>query len=53
MNIVERIKGDLLSVSAVIVTILHIFMIVGGVVCCAMFRSHFVTDQPIKLFCKM
>lgn len=33
MNIIEKIKSDLLSISAIVVTILHVFMIVGGVTC--------------------
>lgn len=30
MSLVDKVKHDLLSVSAVIVTTLHLFMIIGG-----------------------
>jgi hypothetical protein len=49
MSLVEKVKHDLLSISAVIVTILHIFMIVGGVTCWIGFQAEVLGKEPIKM----
>lgn len=49
MSLVDKVKHDLLSVSAVIVTMLHLFMIVGGITCTMKFKS-FISDDPMKIF---
>lgn len=50
MSIVDKIKSDLLSFSAVIVTVLHVFMIVGGVTCWVSFQTEVLGNNPIKIF---
>ena len=49
MSIGDKIKGDLLSISAIIVTILHVFIIVGGVTCWVMFQTQVLGNNPIKM----
>lgn len=49
MSLVTKIKSDLLSVSAVFVTLLHIFMIVGAVTCWVTFQTEVLGNDPIKM----
>jgi hypothetical protein len=49
MSLVDKVKHDLLSVSAVIVTVLHLFMIVGGLTCWVALKS----DNPFKILANM
>jgi len=52
MSLVDKVKHDLLSVSAVIVTILHLFMIVGGVTCWVTFQTEVLGNDPVKILGK-
>jgi hypothetical protein len=52
MAILSKIKADLFSVSAVVVTILHIFMIVGAITCWIGVQTQILGNDPIKVVSK-
>ena len=52
MSILHKIKADLFSVSAVVVTILHIFMVVGAVTCWIGVQTQILGNDPIKVVAK-
>ena len=52
MSILHKIKADLFSISALIVTILHIFMVVGAVTCWIGVQTQFLGNDPIKVVSK-
>ena len=52
MSILHKIKADLFSISALIVTILHIFMIVGAVTSWIGVQTQILGNDPIKVVSK-
>ena len=52
MSILHKIKADLFSISALIVTILHIFMVVGAVTCWIGVQTQVLGNDPIKVVAK-
>ena len=49
MNVLSKIKADLFSISALVVTVLHIFMIVGAVTCWIGVQTQILGNDPIKV----
>jgi len=49
MNVLTKIKADLFSLSALVVTILHIFMIVGAVTCWIGIQTQILGNDPVKV----
>ena len=49
MNILTKIKADLFSVSALVVTVLHIFMIVGAVTCWIGVQTQVLGNDPVRV----
>ena len=49
MNVLHKIKADLFSISALVVTILHIFMIVGAVTCWIGIQTQVLGNDPVKV----
>lgn len=52
MSILHKIKTDLFSISALVVTVLHIFMIVGAVTCWIGVQTQILGNDPIKVVSK-
>jgi hypothetical protein len=52
MSILHKIKADLFSISAVVVTILHIFMIVGAVTCWIGVQTQILGNDPVRVVAK-
>ena len=52
MNVIAKIKADLFSISAVVVTILHIFMIVGAVTCWIGVQTQILGNDPVRVVSK-
>lgn len=49
MNVLTKIKADLFSISALVVTVLHIFMIVGAVTCWIGVQTQILGNDPVKV----
>jgi len=49
MNVLHKIKADLFSISALVVTVLHIFMIVGAVTCWIGIQTQVLGNDPVKV----
>lgn len=49
MNVLSKIKADLFSISALVVTVLHIFMIVGAVTCWIGVQTQILGNDPVKV----
>jgi|DEB0MinimDraft_3_1074331.scaffolds.fasta_scaffold01802_1 hypothetical protein len=52
MNILAKIKADLFSISALVVTVLHIFMIVGAVTCWIGVQTQVLGNDPVRVVSK-
>jgi hypothetical protein len=52
MAILSKIKADLFSVSALIVTILHIFVVVGAITCWIGVQTQILGNDPVKVVSK-
>lgn len=52
MTILHKIKADLFSISAVVVTILHIFMVVGAVTCWIGVQTQILGNDPVRVVAK-
>ena len=52
MSILHKIKADLFSVSAVVVTILHIFVVVGAVTCWIGVQTQILGNDPVRVVSK-
>jgi hypothetical protein len=49
MNVLAKIKTDLFSISALVVTVLHIFIIVGAVTCWIGVQTQILGNDPVKV----
>jgi hypothetical protein len=49
MNVLTKIKADLFSISALAVTVLHIFMIVGAVTCWIGVQTQILGNDPVRV----
>ena len=52
MSILHKIKADLFSISALIVTILHIFVVVGAVTCWIGVQAQVLGNDPVRVVSK-
>ncbi len=52
MNVLTKIKADLFSISAVVVTILHIFVVVGAVTCWIGVQTQILGNDPVRVVSK-
>jgi len=52
MSILHKIKADLFSISAVVVTILHIFVVVGAVTCWIGVQTQILGNDPVRVVSK-
>ena len=48
-SLLTKIKADLFSISALVVTVLHIFMIVGAVTCWIGVQTQILGNDPVKV----
>ena len=52
MSILHKIKADLFSISALIVTILHIFVVVGAITCWIGVQTQILGNDPVRVVSK-
>jgi len=52
MNVIAKIKADLFSISALIVTILHIFVVVGAITCWIGVQTQILGNDPVRVVSK-